>query len=53
MKYNGRIYLAKDARMNAEIFNKGYSMVGDFLKIKSKYDPQKKFQSLQSKRLGV
>lgn len=40
-KYNGRIYLAKDARMSADIFHKTYSTVV----------PSGTFQSEQSKRL--
>ncbi len=49
----GRLYLTKDARMSEEMFWKTYTKIEDFIEIKSKYDPNNKFQSLQSKRLGV
>ena len=50
---NGRLYLTKDARMNKEFFWKTYTNVQKFLEVKAKYDPNNKFQSLQSKRLGI
>jgi len=50
---NGRIYLTKDARMSKDIFWKTYQNIHKFLEIKFKYDPNNKFQSLQSKRLGI
>ena len=51
--YGGRIYLTKDARMKEETFHKGYSNLEKFLTIKYKVDPENKFRSLQSQRLGV
>ena len=53
IKHNGRIYLAKDARMKSEVFQKTYPHLKEFLQLKNKYDKSKKFQSLQSKRLGI
>lgn len=50
---NGRIYLTKDSRMNKDIFWQTYPNLHKFLEIKSKYDPNNRFQSLQSKRLGI
>lgn len=49
----GRLYLTKDARMSREIFKKSYPKLEKFIEIKAKYDPNNKFQSLQSKRLGI
>lgn len=51
--YGGRIYLAKDVRISKNSFNAGYYNIEKFKEIKSKYDGEKKFQSLQSKRIGI
>ena len=54
LDYGGKIYLSKDARMKKEIFHKSYSSnLEKFLQVKYKFDPNNKFQSLQSQRLGV
>jgi decaprenylphospho-beta-D-ribofuranose 2-oxidase len=53
LKYGGRLYLTKDARMKREVFLHGYEHASDFIAIKNKYDPHGKFQSLQSIRLGI
>jgi decaprenylphospho-beta-D-ribofuranose 2-oxidase len=53
VKYGGRIYLAKDVRVNKEIFEKGYPKVNEFRELRKDYGMDKKFQSLQSKRLGI
>lgn len=52
-EFGGRLYLSKDVRMNKEMFEKGYSNSGKFSFIKNKYDTFHKFQSLQSKRIGI
>ena len=44
----GRIYLAKDSRINIESFKNGY--IG-FKNFKDKYNNQKNIESVQSKRL--
>lgn len=49
----GRIYLTKDARMKKKTFWNTYKNINRFLETKAKYDPKNKFQSLQSKRLGI
>jgi FAD/FMN-containing dehydrogenase len=49
----GRLYLTKDARMSNEFFTKRYPNLNKFREIKAKWDPNNKFQSLQSKRLGI
>ena len=51
--YGGRIYLAKDARINKDSFSKGYKNLDEFIKEKRKWDPENKFESIQSKRLGI
>jgi len=50
---NGKLYLTKDARMSKEFFESTYSNLNKFREIKSKIDPNNKFSSLQSKRLGI
>jgi len=54
LDYGGRLYLTKDARMSPETFHRGYGTLLDgFLKVKAKWDPEWKLQSLQSKRLKL
>lgn len=53
LKYSGRIYLAKDARVSKRVFQQGYPKISQFLKIREQYAMNKKFHSLQSKRLGL
>jgi decaprenylphospho-beta-D-ribofuranose 2-oxidase len=49
----GRLYLTKDSRMKAEVLQKGYPRLPEFLKVKQKIDGGKAMQSLQSIRLGI
>jgi decaprenylphospho-beta-D-ribofuranose 2-oxidase len=49
----GRIYLGKDALLNEQNFLKMYPQAGEWLKIKSSYDPQNIFTSNISRRLGL
>ncbi|MFA6439136.1 MAG: FAD-binding oxidoreductase [Bacteriovoracaceae bacterium] len=53
IEFGGRLYLSKDVRMNKEAFQKGYSNAAAFTSVKKKVDPSNKFQSLQSKRIGI
>ena len=53
IKYNGRIYLAKDARVSRAVFEQGYANIDKFRKLRQKYGMDKKFSSLQSKRLNI
>lgn len=53
LEYGGRIYLTKDARMKERVFWKSYPRAQEFVEVIRKYDPDKKFASLQSKRLGI
>ncbi len=53
LKYNGRIYLTKDVRMKEDTFKTSYRNIDRFLELKNQFDPSKKFQSFQTKRLGL
>lgn len=52
-KYEGRVYLAKDARMHPYFFRAGYPELEAFEAIKREYDPHLKLQSDLSKRLKM
>lgn len=51
--HGGRHYLAKDARLSESVFKAGYPRWEDFLKIKQQVDPENRFASLQSDRIGL
>jgi len=53
VKYKGRIYLAKDVRVNKETFEKGYPQIETFRQYRIENKMDSKFQSLQSKRVGI
>jgi decaprenylphospho-beta-D-ribofuranose 2-oxidase len=53
VKYKGRIYLAKDVRVSKEIFEKGYPQIETFRQYRKENKMNNKFQSLQSKRVGI
>lgn len=53
LKYGGRIYLAKDARVSKEVFEQGYLQIDKFRAIRKKYKMNEKFNSLQSQRVGI
>jgi FAD/FMN-containing dehydrogenase len=53
LKYGGRIYLAKDVRVSKETFEKGYPMIDKFREFRKKHGMNIKFQSLQSRRVGI
>lgn len=53
LAHDGRLYLAKDARMSEQVFKTSYPNWEEFMAIKSKYDPGNRFASLQSNRLGL
>ena len=52
-RYNGRIYLTKDARVCKEVFEKGYPQIQNFRNFRKKNKMDIKFQSLQSKRVQI
>ena len=53
LEYDGRFYLTKDSRMTQTTFEKGYKNIEKFKQIKENKDKTRKFQSLQSKRMGI
>ena len=53
LNYNLKIYLAKDSFMSKSFFKNSYDKVTLFDEYKKKIDPNSKFQSIQSKRLGL
>lgn len=53
LRHGGRVYLAKDARLSAESFRAMYPHYGEWLKIKNAVDPQNRFSSSLSRRLGI
>ncbi len=53
LDHGGRIYLAKDARMSEAVFRKGYPGWERFLEIKRRVDPEFRFRSAQSDRIGL
>lgn len=53
MKYNGRLYLSKDVRVSKKTFEKGYPQIDKFRKFRKKNLMDLKFQSFQSKRVGI
>jgi len=53
LDHDGRLYLAKDARMSEQMFKASYPNWETFMTLKQEYDPNHCFASLQSKRLGL
>ncbi len=53
LKYGGRLYMSKDARMKAEVLESSYPHLSAFKEIIRKYNPQSAFSSLQSERLHI
>ena len=51
--YQGRIYLAKDSRMSAETFRRGYGDLDMFETLRREIGAAGVFQSHQSERLGL
>ncbi|WP_375579323.1 FAD-binding oxidoreductase [Marivirga tractuosa] len=49
----GRIYLTKDARMSSQMLKDSYPKLKEFQEIIMEINPEKKFQSLLSKRLEL
>lgn len=53
LKYGGRIYLAKDARMKAGTFRQMYPRLEEWKSVKAKVDPGQVWGSDLGKRLGL
>ncbi|MFN8185021.1 MAG: FAD-binding oxidoreductase [Candidatus Nanopelagicales bacterium] len=49
----GRIYLTKDSRMSPATFRAMYPKAKDFERVRDRVDPQRKFRSDLSERLGL
>ena len=53
LKYDGRLYLAKDACMNRQTFAAMYPNLSRFRQIKARLDPNGFFASSQARRVGI
>ncbi len=53
LDHGGRLYLAKDARMSEEVFKASYPNWEEFVAMKNRFDPNNRFASIQSNRLGL
>ena len=53
LRHKGRIYLAKDVRVSKETFEQGYPHIEKFRQYRKENRMDSKFQSLQSKRVGI
>ena len=53
LAYGGRLYLTKDVRMGKKMFMESYPDVDEFLDHVKQIDPETKFKSLQSDRVGL
>lgn len=53
LRHGGRIYLAKDAVSSPEAMREMYPALGRFQQVKSRVDPEFRFSSSQSRRLGI
>lgn len=53
VNYGGRVYLAKDARLNPESLRAMYPRLGEWQQVKQAVDPEGRFQSDLSRRLHL
>jgi len=53
ISYGGRVNLIKDARLSRSSFSRMYPRKDEWLEIKHKYDPDGRFRSKLSSRLGL
>ena len=53
LRYHGRVYLSKDARLSPATFRKMYPHYPEWLKIKTQIDPQQQFDSALAQRLKI
>lgn len=51
LKYGGRLYLSKDARMAASVLEAGYPRLSEFKEVVARYNPDARIRSEQSDRL--
>ena len=52
-KYHGKIYLTKDVRVSEKRFKQGYPNIDKFIDFRQTHKMDKKFNSLQSKRIAI
>ncbi|MDA8141964.1 MAG: FAD-binding oxidoreductase [Desulfobacteraceae bacterium] len=53
LEHDGRLYLTKDSRMSEAMFMQGYPRWREFQDLRTQYGMKKKFNSWQSKRIGL
>ena len=53
LRHGGRLYLGKDACTSSQSFAAMYPRLGEFRAVKRRIDPENRFQSSQSRRLGI
>lgn len=53
LAHGGRLYLAKDVRMSPEMMRKGYDTLERFASVRTTMNAASKFNSLQSRRVGL
>jgi FAD/FMN-containing dehydrogenase len=53
LQHGGRVYLAKDARLQRRLFSLMYPRLNEWLRLKSRIDPDNRFDSDLARRLGL
>ncbi|MGE4317478.1 MAG: FAD-binding protein [Deferribacterales bacterium] len=53
LDYGGRIYLTKDVRVPEKTFEQGYPMIDKFRELREQTGMNRKFSSLQSRRVNI
>ena len=53
LEHEGRVYLAKDARLPAETFRAMYPRLDEFMSVKHDVDPENRFTSDMARRLEI
>lgn len=53
LDHGGRLYLAKDSLMSAEMFRAMYPRADEFMAVKHRVDPMGRFASAQARRVGL
>lgn len=53
LRHGGRVYLAKDARLDAESFRAMYPRYNEWLAVKQSIDPELRLESSLSRRLNI
>ena len=53
LEHGGRVYLAKDACLDAATFAQMYPALRDFQTVKARLDPEQRFTSSLARRLGI